>query len=50
MISYKGYICEIEYIPLINDYMWHIKKDNKYIVTNLISLHACKCYISKLAK
>ena len=31
MINYKGYVCEIEYIPLINNYMWHIKKDDKYI-------------------
>ena len=50
MISYKGYICEIEYIPLINNYMWHIKKDDKYIKCDLSSLHACKCYISKLIK
>lgn len=50
MISYKGYICEIEYIPLIDNYIWHIKKDNEYIKTNLLSLQDCKCYISKLAK
>lgn len=50
MISYKGYICEIEYIPLINNYMWHIKKEDKYIKCDLSSLHACKCYISKLVK
>lgn len=50
MISYKGYIFEIEYIPLINNYMWHIKKDDKYIKCDLSSLHACKCYISKLIK
>lgn len=50
MIGYKGYVFEIEYIPLINDYIWHIKKDNKYIDTYFNSLHACKCYINKLAK
>lgn len=50
MINYKGYVCEVEFIPQINTYMWHIKKDNEYVKTYLVSLHACKCYISKLRK
>lgn len=47
---YKGYQIEIEYIGEIDDYLYHVKKDDVYIKTNLISKRACQLYITKIIK
>ena len=47
-MNYKGYEIEQEYVPLVGDYIYHIKKDGKYVLTNLISRHSAKINITKI--
>ena len=46
--KYKGYTIEAEYVERCDEWVYHVKKDNKPIKSSFESLRGAKCFITRL--